>query len=641
MRKTISLLIILVFYCGNDPADLIEIRQLTGLELNREMESAEFIKFAGHKNYMVRAKAANAMGRVQNSGFLDLLTELSDDADAHVRLEAVFALGQTGDSLAERTLISRLGETDIDTKVRVIEALGKIGTAESLDTLVSFFDNPEIPVVKEAALSIGRLALRGIKKVETAQKLVSLLENADPEIRWRAAYSLYRMSEDVDSDIVIDHLNDSDPLVKIYLLKALSVRNIRRNSGRIIKMTGDPDWRVRLTAVQVLGRLENGVTCDVYDSLAEDSNKYVVLECIKGLGNSGKNLNSKKLEDICRTGDTYLAGEAVVSLAKINAERALNAVEEMITSENWYSRFKVAESLQYINNNRSVELLKNLANDKDIRIVSKSMEIISGKADSDWENFLLEKLDSRDYVVVAFAAYGLGRIKSTKAIPKIISSYSRMTAPADIEPMMEMIRALGEIGDEQAVDFLKENLAHKDKNIGKTAAASIKKITNEDLSDQVNPVSNGSGYISRIQSIEGESCEILTDRGRIVIKFFREEAPLTTSNFIRLALSDFYDGLSFHRVVPNFVIQDGCPRSDGWGGPGYVIRCEYNKLHYSRGMVGMAHVGKDTGGSQFFITQSPQPHLDGKYTIFGEVIEGLDVIDKILPGDRIISINIL
>jgi cyclophilin family peptidyl-prolyl cis-trans isomerase len=566
---------------------------------------------------------------------------LSTDTDPRVRLEAVFAIGQTGDSLGEKILIDRLSDTDIEARARTIEALGKIGTIDALDTLTSILENTDPIVLKETALAVGRLAMRGIKRADVAGKLVSLLGNIDPEIRWRAAYSLYRMSDYLDSKIVIDHLGDTDPLVKIYLLKALSERIIRRNSAKIIKMTKDTDWRVRLTAVQVLRKLENGVTCDVYDSLAEDTNKYVVIECIKGLGNSDKNLNSKKLEDLCRTGDMHLAGEAVVSLAKINSERALNVVEEMISSENWYSRFKVAESLEYIDNTRAVDLLKNLVVDKDIRVVSKAMEVISKTASPDWESFLIGRLDSRDYVIAAYAASGLGKIKSIKAIQGIINSFEQMSAPADLEPMIEMIRALGEIGEEQAVDFLKENLSHKDRNIGYASSESIKKITGEDFSDRVNKVSGGSGYISRIPSIEGESCEILTDKGKIVIQFFREEAPLATSNFIRLVLSDFYDGLSFHRVVPNFVVQGGCPRSDGWGGPGYAIRCEYNKLHYGRGMVGMAHAGKDTGGSQFFITQSPQPHLDGKYTIFGEVIEGLDIIDNILPGDKIISINIL
>jgi peptidyl-prolyl cis-trans isomerase B (cyclophilin B) len=111
-------------------------------------------------------------------------------------------------------------------------------------------------------------------------------------------------------------------------------------------------------------------------------------------------------------------------------------------------------------------------------------------------------------------------------------------------------------------------------------------------------------------------------------------------SFVQLAQSGFYNGLTFHRVVPNFVAQTGCPIGNGWGHPGYRLRCEINRLRYERGIVGMAHSGKDTGGSQFFITHSRQPHLDGRYTIFARVIEGMDVVDSIRVDDRIQRIEI-
>jgi cyclophilin family peptidyl-prolyl cis-trans isomerase len=113
------------------------------------------------------------------------------------------------------------------------------------------------------------------------------------------------------------------------------------------------------------------------------------------------------------------------------------------------------------------------------------------------------------------------------------------------------------------------------------------------------------------------------------------QAPLTCLNFLNLAAQGFYDGTAFHRVVPDFVVQGGDPRGDGTGGPGYVIRDEINRLRYDRGTVGMALAGADTGGSQFFIALSPQPHLDGGYTAFGEVTGGAEVLDRLRLGDRI------
>jgi cyclophilin family peptidyl-prolyl cis-trans isomerase len=133
---------------------------------------------------------------------------------------------------------------------------------------------------------------------------------------------------------------------------------------------------------------------------------------------------------------------------------------------------------------------------------------------------------------------------------------------------------------------------------------------------------------------------VATSRGAVQLVLFGADAPLTVSNFIALARRGYYNGLAFHRVVPNFVAQDGDPRGDGSGGPGYAIRDELNRRWYDRGAVGMALSGPDTGGSQYFLTHSPQPHLDGHYTVFGHVTAGFDVLDAIVQGDRIVRISI-
>ncbi|MGI8669859.1 MAG: peptidylprolyl isomerase, partial [Aridibacter sp.] len=150
-------------------------------------------------------------------------------------------------------------------------------------------------------------------------------------------------------------------------------------------------------------------------------------------------------------------------------------------------------------------------------------------------------------------------------------------------------------------------------------------------------------YKRALSRKNGEVKAILkTDKGEFTINFFPEEAPLTVDNFIKLAKSGYFDGLEIHRVVPNFVVQDGDPRGDGSGGPGWQIRDEINQLQYERGTVGMALSGKDTGGSQWFVTHSPQPHLDGGYTIFGKVNENdMKVVDNLVRGDKILSVKII
>ncbi|RDY70145.1 peptidylprolyl isomerase [Halobacillus sp. SY10] len=122
---------------------------------------------------------------------------------------------------------------------------------------------------------------------------------------------------------------------------------------------------------------------------------------------------------------------------------------------------------------------------------------------------------------------------------------------------------------------------------------------------------------------------------KMLIELYDEAAPNTVANFEKLANDEFYDGLTFHRVIPDFVIQGGCPKGTGTGGPGYTIKCETegNPHKHERGSLSMAHAGKDTGGSQFFVCHSPQPHLDGRHTVFGKVVDGVDTVDRVRVGD--------
>ncbi len=136
-----------------------------------------------------------------------------------------------------------------------------------------------------------------------------------------------------------------------------------------------------------------------------------------------------------------------------------------------------------------------------------------------------------------------------------------------------------------------------------------------------------------------------TQNGEMKIEFFENDAPKTVENFIKLSKDGFYNGLTFHRVIPDFVVQGGCPNGSGAGGPGYSIDCELDggNQHHDKGVLSMAHAGRNTGGSQFFICHSRKntAHLDGNHTVFGKVVEGLDIIDTIKVGDKIENIEII
>jgi peptidyl-prolyl cis-trans isomerase B (cyclophilin B) len=142
-----------------------------------------------------------------------------------------------------------------------------------------------------------------------------------------------------------------------------------------------------------------------------------------------------------------------------------------------------------------------------------------------------------------------------------------------------------------------------------------------------------------------QKAQIHTDKGVMLVEFYHNDAPNTVANFINLSKSGYYNGLAFHRVIPDFVIQGGCPNGTGAGGPGYNINCELdgeNQIH-DKGVLSMAHAGRNTGGSQFFICHNRQntKHLDRNHTCFGKVVEGLDIVDEIKRGDKIIKIDII
>ncbi|MGH2395327.1 MAG: peptidylprolyl isomerase [Candidatus Limnocylindria bacterium] len=144
-----------------------------------------------------------------------------------------------------------------------------------------------------------------------------------------------------------------------------------------------------------------------------------------------------------------------------------------------------------------------------------------------------------------------------------------------------------------------------------------------------------------LDTTKSYTARFVTERGDIVCELFAADAPLTVENFVTLARRGFYDGVTFHRVVPDFVVQGGCPKGDGTGGPGYQVKAEFNKQKHVRGSVAMARSQHpDSAGSQFYITYGATPHLDNNYTVFGKVVSGMEEVDRIKQGDRMTSVAI-
>jgi peptidyl-prolyl cis-trans isomerase B (cyclophilin B) len=234
------------------------------------------------------------------------------------------------------------------------------------------------------------------------------------------------------------------------------------------------------------------------------------------------------------------------------------------------------------------------------------------------------------------------RLDTPKAFAAMLANHPDVATQPDMR--LAVAEGVGSFKTKDAKEVARGLLHDPDVRVRRAAAESLEKMGEE--KPEVAPAGPLAGPAAPlddafIKSRPGRfTAVVTTNRGRFEIELLHREAPRTVANFVSLAEKKFYDGLSFHRVVPNFVVQGGCPIGNGWGHPGYSIRCEYNPLRYERGMVGMAHAGKDTGGSQWFVTHSPQRHLDGRYTLFGMVVEGMDVVDALRVEDTIESIEI-
>jgi cyclophilin family peptidyl-prolyl cis-trans isomerase len=227
----------------------------------------------------------------------------------------------------------------------------------------------------------------------------------------------------------------------------------------------------------------------------------------------------------------------------------------------------------------------------------------------------------------------------------LLQAYSGISGMDEVETKVAVLNRLEPwIQMPEVISALKGILRDRNRNACITAAGLLRKGGNPESSNQqcrseARLPKNSYEMIAGAR--QDRSVAILeTSRGRIEIELFREDAPMTVANFESLARKHYFDNLQFMRVVPFFVVQAGDRRNDQEGGPGYSIRCEINRRPFESGSVGMALAGKDTGGSQFFITISPQPHLDGGFTCFGRVISGMQVVGRLVPGDRIQKVTI-
>ena len=331
--------------------------------------------------------------------------------------------------------------------------------------------------------------------------------------------------------------------------------------------------------------------------------------------------------------------------AAIDQDTFLIVLASLDPDRHWTVRAALATLLATMPPEVAVDRLRSMANDEDKRVWPAAMRALIRLKAPDVEALILERLKDPDFAVRAAAADLIGTLKPATGPAALREAYTAGLPDVTYVARAAALDAIAEFGATDAVGLLKTALEDQEWAVRVRAAELLARFEPAtDVQSTIRPVPNAAPAPyddpSLIAPDYSPHVFIETAKGTIEFELAVLDAPQTSRNFMLLARKGFFNGLAIHRVVPNFVMQDGDSRGDGQGGPGYTIRDELNERPFLRGTVGMALSWNDTGGSQFFIAHSPQPHLDARYTVFGHVVNGMDVVDRIQQGDMIDRVRV-
>jgi cyclophilin family peptidyl-prolyl cis-trans isomerase/HEAT repeat protein len=646
----------------------------------RTIHDGKLVSFLSDSDPLVRERALRAFGSIQDTSAMPFLIEALSDRNDEVRTSAVFAIGQTAPLLSERkrtnlahdliwARMDRSGKAE-----QLVEEIGKFGTQQTLDDIVMRFGTGyPLPFPRSVAMGIARFAIRGIVTTSGVQYLLRFTKPFDVP-PWEVLYALQRIGEHEatrrELENVVRLSGNDDPLVRMNLAILLGkIRDEGVTLEPLLRLAeSDGDWRVRVNALKAVGNYEvpeSERISDLFRRAFSDGNLHIAIISLQVYGDakwtrspsSDRHGPVEILKRIAmnRSGhyQWQVQAAAATALARVLQEEAL----PFITPTSWPQRFLQYDLLNALALTGSKEsagtLLEYLRGPDPFlqRAALSGLRVLSRKHPSDTalarqtRHESEQMLKSGDIALVTTAAEILGDslFLSKSSVLPLMEALRRLQLPADIEAIQEVIGTLGKLRDRRAIDMLRLQLQKPDRTVALAAAAALQKITGRDhmsaVPRSVQPVFTDFDFNFLRSLPDTIPARIETAKGDIHVKLFKNAAPFTVVSFIKLAQRGFYRGLTFHRVVPNFVVQGGDPRGDGWGGPGYSIRSEFSDVGFGEGALGMASAGKDTEGSQFFITHSPQPHLDGRYTVFGRVVMGMDVVGRIQVDDRIYDVK--
>lgn len=649
-------------------AKLSELVEISNLEDRRSLGKGRLVELLREGDEETRAAAARAFGRIgYDEGTMPLLDALSD-SDPAVRLEAVFALGQIGSADA-RDALSRIAGSNASAEERgeAVLALGKLGGDGAAEAVLPLFGDPLPELRADAAIALARTG-----DSLAAADLAPLLSDPEPGVRASAAWAAGRLQAKSLAPEIRKLLGDADPAVKLAATKAAGeIEDVEAIRGLSL-LAKDPDWRVRVNVAASLGRMKATDSLAGLAILGKDENVHVRAATAAALKDIPYHFKKDDvLFPLVKDPEPEVRAATMQTLA-VGLEGQHSALPEHWTACGDSSvRVVIAAYESFADASRRVPAgaggsqwrtaswfyMKGRLQNPEAPLAEKVIAAYNLGAFEHAEPraALIDALTVVDPVLTAAALHGLGELvpfdttliaRNVAETPPIIGRVLAEDPAAKTHPDIRQsaAEALGHFDSEESRDILRGLLDDPEWRVRNEAADALEKLGEPrpevaprgELPPPPDPLDE-----AYLKSKQGRwEATVKTSRGEFVIELLNRDAPRTVQNFVNLAEDGFYDGLVFHRVVPNFVAQTGCPIGNGWGGPGYEIRCEYNRNHYERGTVGMAHAGKDTGGSQFFVTHSPQRHLDGRYTVFGRVTEGMDVVDAIRIDDTIESVSI-
>ena len=578
-------------------------------------------------------------------------------------------------------------------KGRIIEAIGKIALAlpakeadraQSLGTAILDVLKSEQtqPVADHNLILLGLTAALRAKPSGAGAVIKSFLSSADNRIRADAANALARLrAKDGTEQLRRLLTTDPDPIVRANAARVLGATEDKQSFEHLLdRALKDTDSRVRISAIRGLTALKDPRAAEAFrtriaallkpnKSLTQGTeNELLEVAVMLGRVLEGKN-NQEGLMWLRRIRERFnrSAPEVEIAFVRVSpqdylAELGVGAVarrkaqETLLLNRNAASslaqalaeiatmpdpiKIPLAEQTQdllramldYRNSGMTINTLVAVHSEYAIPDVLRALAAFKPK---DLAGVLISHLKEPDVIVRATAAELLGEFP-----PNEINARAMIQAlvPALKDELndaaLAILDSLARQKSHEANDAIKTALDSRDHLLRRRAVALLKENGADYYSAKIGVVqmrNSTSDYERALSRVDrGILARVSTTKGTFTIKLLPDEAPLTVDNFVQLAERGYFKGIKVHRVVPNFVMQDGDPRGDGNGGPGYQIRCEINKVPFDRGVVGMALSGKDTGGSQWFVTHSPQPHLDGGYTVFGNVVDGLSVVDNIV-----------